>query len=93
MNFLRYIISLINFVNSFYYTRLRVQRINLTTEEVKIRLKAAFIPNAQNFLEIIRGNIDLFVPFWIIVTIIVILSVSGNLSAFLKVIMFFKYIF
>lgn len=46
------------------------------------RCWAAIFPRA-NFLDVLEGNPDLYGPFWIATTVVVILFLTGTISAYL----------
>jgi hypothetical protein len=46
------------------------------------RCRAALYPR-QNFLDVLEGNPDLYGPFWIATTVVVILFLTGTISQYL----------
>jgi hypothetical protein len=57
---------------------------DVTTDEIKQRLIASLIPFNKNFFEIYKAKPDLYGPFWIYTTLIVMVAISGNFSRYLK---------
>ena len=55
------------------------QFFDVDTNEVFRRCQAAIFPKA-NFLDVLDGNPDLYGPFWIATTVIVILFLAGTIS-------------
>jgi len=43
-----------------------------------------FIPIKRDFIEVIRPNPDFYGPFWILTTLIFLLSSTGNLSRYFE---------
>ncbi|KAH0563282.1 hypothetical protein GP486_002153 [Trichoglossum hirsutum] len=58
------------------------QFFDVDTNEVLRRCGAAIFPRA-NFLDVLEGNPDLYGPFWIATTVIVILFLTGTISQYL----------
>ncbi|OCK84324.1 Yip1-domain-containing protein [Lepidopterella palustris CBS 459.81] len=58
------------------------QFFDVDTNEVIRRCTAAIFPRA-NFLDVLEGNPDLYGPFWIATTVIVILFLTGTISQYL----------
>ncbi|KAF1992396.1 Yip1-domain-containing protein [Aulographum hederae CBS 113979] len=58
------------------------QFFDVDTAEVLRRCHSAIYPRA-NFLDILDGNPDLYGPFWIATTVVVILFITGTMSAYL----------
>jgi protein YIPF1/2 len=56
------------------------QFFDVDTAEVLRRCQAAIFPRA-NFLDVMEGNPDLYGPFWIATTVIVILFLTGTISS------------
>lgn len=50
--------------------------------EVLRRCRAALFPRA-NFLDVLEGNPDLYGPFWIATTVVVILFLTGTINQYL----------
>lgn len=48
------------------------------------RCQAAIFPRA-NFLDVLDGNPDLYGPFWIATTVVVILFLTGSISQWLRI--------
>ncbi|KAI9683865.1 MAG: hypothetical protein M1829_004199 [Trizodia sp. TS-e1964] len=59
------------------------QFFDVDTTEVLRRCYAAIFPRA-NFLDVMEGNPDLYGPFWIATTVIVILFLTGTISLYLQ---------
>lgn len=59
------------------------QFFDVDTSEVLRRCQAAVFPRA-NFLDVLDGNPDLYGPFWIATTVVVILFLTGTISRWLK---------
>ena len=62
------------------------QFFDVDTSTVLIRCRAAllpFLPNSPLFLDILDGNADLYGPFWIATTVVVILFLTGTISQYL----------
>ena len=51
----------------------------ITTNEVIYRLKRAFIPIHGGVLKYIRARPDIYGPFWIYTTLILMMAISGNI--------------
>ncbi|KAJ9629429.1 hypothetical protein H2203_001803 [Taxawa tesnikishii (nom. ined.)] len=58
------------------------QFFDVDTNEVLKRCAAAIFPRA-NFLDVLEGNPDLYGPFWIATTVVVILFLTGTISSYL----------
>lgn len=54
----------------------------MDTQAVLDRCWAVLWP-VQNFLDVLEGNPDLYGPFWIATTVVVILFLGGTISLFL----------
>ncbi len=54
----------------------------MDTNEVIRRCTAAIFPRA-NFLDVLDGNPDLYGPFWIATTVVMILFLTGTISQYL----------
>ncbi|KAF2842575.1 Yip1-domain-containing protein [Patellaria atrata CBS 101060] len=59
------------------------QFFDVDTAEVTKRCLAAIFPRA-NFLDVLEGNPDLYGPFWIATTVVMILFLTGTISMYLK---------
>jgi len=57
---------------------------DVTTLEIQNRLLASLIPFNKKFHTLYRGKPDLYGPFWIYTTLIIVLSISGNFSRYLQ---------
>ncbi|TNV80454.1 hypothetical protein FGO68_gene6677 [Halteria grandinella] len=60
------------------------QYFDVTSEEIKIRLSTSLIPFNQRFHVQYKGHPDLYGPFWIYTTLIIILAIAGNLSRYIQ---------
>lgn len=58
------------------------QFFDVDTSEVARRCRAAIFP-LSNFLDVLDGNPDLYGPFWIATTVVVILFLTGTISQYL----------
>ncbi|KAK5674952.1 hypothetical protein LTR17_022416 [Elasticomyces elasticus] len=58
------------------------QFFDVDTSQILHRCRAALFPK-QNFLDVLDGNPDLYGPFWIATTVVVILFLTGTISAYL----------
>ena len=58
------------------------QFFDVDTSTVLHRCKSAIYPRA-NFLDVMDGNPDLYGPFWIATTVVVILFLTGTISQYL----------
>lgn len=54
----------------------------VSQSEVLERMTLAFVPVKREFIEKIRPNPDFYGPFWVLTTIIFLLSSTGNLSRY-----------
>lgn len=59
------------------------QFFDVDTSDVMRRCQAALFPRA-NFLDVLEGNPDLYGPFWIATTVVVILFLTGSISRWLR---------
>ena len=59
------------------------QFFDVDTNEVLRRCYAAVFPRA-NFLDVLEGNPDLYGPFWIATTVVMILFLTGTISQYLS---------
>ena len=59
------------------------QYFDVDTNEVLRRCVAALYPRT-NFLDVLEGNPDLYGPFWIATTVVVILFLTGTISQYLS---------
>ena len=57
---------------------------DVSTEDIKKRLKASILPYNQKFYEEYQQKPDLYGPFWIIWTLVVILSISANFERYMQ---------
>ncbi|KAF7192971.1 Protein YIP5 [Pseudocercospora fuligena] len=58
------------------------QFFDVDTNQILHRCQAALFPK-QNFLDVLEGNPDLYGPFWIATTVVVILFLTGTISQYL----------
>ncbi|KAM0712176.1 hypothetical protein Q7P37_011270 [Cladosporium fusiforme] len=58
------------------------QFFDVDTNQILSRCRAALYPR-QNFLDVLEGNPDLYGPFWIATTVVVILFLTGTISQYL----------
>lgn len=58
------------------------QFFDVDTNQILLRCRAALFPR-QNFLDVMEGNPDLYGPFWIATTVVVILFLTGTISQYL----------
>ena len=59
------------------------QFFDVDTDQILHRCRAALFPK-QNFLDVMEGNPDLYGPFWIATTVVVILFMTGTISQYLN---------
>lgn len=59
------------------------QFFDVDTSAVLSRCWAALFPRA-NFLDVLEGNPDLYGPFWIATTVVLILFLGGTISQYLS---------
>lgn len=59
---------------------------DVDTEDVKERMAAAMIPRPQkHFLhDVLKDKPDLYGPFWICITLVISVAVTGNLASYLQ---------
>lgn len=58
------------------------QFFDVDTDQILLRCRSALFPR-QNFLDVMEGNPDLYGPFWIATTVVVILFLTGTISSYL----------
>ncbi|KAH9826116.1 protein YIP5-like [Teratosphaeria destructans] len=58
------------------------QFFDVDTSQILHRCRSTLYPR-QNFLDVLEGNPDLYGPFWIATTVVVILFLTGTISAYL----------
>ncbi|KAI7124552.1 Yip1-domain-containing protein, partial [Hortaea werneckii] len=58
------------------------QFFDIDTNQLLHRCKSTLYPR-QNFLDVLEGNPDLYGPFWIATTVVVILFLTGTISSYL----------
>jgi len=56
---------------------------NVTTHDIKKRMIGSLLPFNQKFYQSYVNKPDLYGPFWIIWTLVVVLTISGNFSRYL----------
>ena len=56
---------------------------NVELHDLKMKLKGALIPFNKSFYQSIEINSDLYGPFWIYTTIIFLIALIGNFSAYI----------
>ena len=56
---------------------------NVELHDLKLKLKGAIIPFNKSFYQSIEINSDLYGPFWILTTIIFLIALIGNFSAYI----------
>lgn len=56
----------------------------MTTDDIKNRLLASLIPFNKKFYNMYKEKPDLYGPFWIYTTLIIILAISGNLYRYFQ---------
>jgi protein YIPF1/2 len=57
---------------------------DVTTKDIKARLLASLMPFNQKFYMEYQKKPDLYGPFWIIWTLVVVLTIAGNLSRWME---------
>ena len=57
---------------------------DVSTQDIKARLIASLMPFNQKFYMEYQKKPDLYGPFWLLWTLVVILTISGNLSRYLE---------
>jgi hypothetical protein len=55
---------------------------DIKTEDIKKRLIASLNPMNRQFLDLYKEKPDLYGPFWILTTLVVVFSISGNLARY-----------
>ena len=60
------------------------QYFDVSTDEIQQRLLASLIPFNQRFFSMYKDKPDLYGPFWIYTTLIIIIAISGNLSRYFE---------
>ncbi len=54
----------------------------MTTEDLKLRLLSSLLPLNKRFIDAYKQKPDLYGPFWIYTTLIIVLAISGNLARY-----------
>jgi len=62
---------------------------NVELDDIKSKLISSVIPLNKNFHQLVETNPDLYGPFWIYTTLIMLFTFAGNLSNYFNVILFF----
>ena len=57
---------------------------DVTTEDIKKRLLTSLLPCSRSFYAMYKEKPDLYGPFWIYTTLVIVLAVAGNLSRLLQ---------
>lgn len=57
---------------------------DVSTKDIKVRLLASLMPFNQKFYQEYSLKPDLYGPFWILWTLVVILTISGNFARYLE---------
>ena len=57
---------------------------DVNTSDIKSRLRASLLPFNQKFIAEYTVKPDLYGPFWLIWTLVVVLTISGNLSRYME---------
>jgi hypothetical protein len=60
------------------------QYFDVSTDEIYQRLLASLIPFNKRFFSMYKDKPDLYGPFWIYTTLIIIIAISGNLSRYFE---------
>lgn len=55
---------------------------DIKTEDIKQRLQASLNPFNRKFLDLYKEKPDLYGPFWILSTLVVVFTISGNLARY-----------
>ena len=63
----------------------------MSTEDVGKRLLASLIPFNRRFHDLFKPKPDLYGPFWIYTTLIIVLAIAGNLSRYFQMREAFSY--
>ncbi len=81
-NTINIIISNLNFIGKYF---------NVEIEDIQQKFLQSLIPLRKGFNQLAEDKPDLYGPFWIYTTLIFIVVVTSNISAFLNVIMIKDY--
>ena len=60
-----------------------VQYFDVSTDDIRNRLITSLIPFNSRFHQLYKDKPDLYGPFWIYTTLIIMLAIAGNLSRYL----------
>lgn len=60
------------------------QYFDVNTEEIRIRLLTSLVPFNKKFIEHYKPKPDLYGPFWIYTTLVILIAIAGNLSRYLE---------
>lgn len=55
---------------------------DVSTEDIKARFRASLMPYNQKFIMEYQKKPDLYGPFWLIWTLVVVITISGNLNKY-----------
>lgn len=66
----------------FFHLEFYEQFFRVSQEDVLNRIKLSFVPINKTFVEGLNENPDFYGPFWLMTTIIFLLSSTGNLSRY-----------
>jgi len=69
---------------SFYQVPYYRSLFNVDTKEVGFRLLRSMLPIKFSFFNLIRDNPDLYGPFWVLTTLVFVISVSSNLNDYFR---------
>jgi len=53
---------------------------NVDTEDIVSRIKYSLVPNNSSFFQMIKENPDMYGPFWIYTTLVIVLAAASNFS-------------
>ena len=54
----------------------------MTTDDIKLRLLSSLWPLNKRFIDAYKQKPDLYGPFWIYTTLIIVLAIAGNLARY-----------
>ena len=57
---------------------------NVTTSDISMRVRTSLIPCNRRFYQEYSKKPDLYGPFWIMSTLVIILTIMHNLSTYLE---------
>lgn len=61
-----------------------VQYFDVSTDDIRNRLITSLIPFNSRFHQLYKDKPDLYGPFWIYTTLIIMLAIAGNLSRYFQ---------